>query len=261
MTDKGTKKTACTILGIDTSGPVASCALAKREDGQNPRLIAGFRLQSGLTHSETLMPMLDAMCHLSRVGIEEADYIAVTSGPGSFTGLRIGASCAKGLAFAQDKPLIAVPTLAAIAYRMEGADGLVCPMMDARRTQVYAAAYVFEENGMREVVPAGAYDVKEYLDLCGQQAASARSADGRLFRMQFLGDGVPVYEELIRTHCKTPFRIVPFHMDLQSAESVCALAFLYADEGRVTNARDFAPDYLRKSQAERMREKKEKETT
>ncbi|MBP3737224.1 MAG: tRNA (adenosine(37)-N6)-threonylcarbamoyltransferase complex dimerization subunit type 1 TsaB, partial [Lachnospiraceae bacterium] len=134
------------ILAIDTSGQVAGCALL--EDG---RLLSEYNSLSSAsalrkTHSQTLMPMLESLRDQTELDLHTLDAIAVTAGPGSFTGLRIGAATAKGLGLALEKPVIAVPTLEALAFGVWTAGGdsaLICPVMDARRRQVYTAAYAW----------------------------------------------------------------------------------------------------------------------
>ena len=270
---------------MDTSGPVAAVALAERTAEGEEKLIAGFRLQAGLTHSETLMPMLEAMFSLARMERDAVDAVAVTSGPGSFTGLRIGVSAAKGLCFALEKPLVAVPTLEVLAYQMWGTDGIVCPMMDARRGQVYTAAYRFVATGdgaeqrqrfphMEEVLSARAVPVEELATelnkLCsdmhgapadGQSLAEKRTPESSkpapsgqasfCPQLTLLGDGVPPYLDRMRELLTIPFTVAPLHRDRQSAEALAALAFRRMDEGKTVDAASFSPEYLRPSQAER----------
>ena len=126
------------ILGLDSSGLVAGVAVA--EDGE---LVAEYTINYKKTHSQTLLPMLDALRNMIELDMHTVDAIAVASGPGSFTGLRIGSATAKGLGLALDKPLVEVPTLEGLAWNLYGTDKVVCPIMDARRNQVYTAAYEF----------------------------------------------------------------------------------------------------------------------
>ena len=140
------------ILGLDSSGLVAGVAVA--EDGE---LVAEYTINYKKTHSQTLLPMLDALRNMIELDMHTVDAIAVASGPGSFTGLRIGSATAKGLGLALDKPLVEVPTLEGLAWNLYGTDKVVCPIMDARRNQVYTAAYEFvpvgEEFRLRTVLP------------------------------------------------------------------------------------------------------------
>ena len=120
------------ILAIDSSGLVASVALL-----EDDTLLAEYTVNYKKTHSQTLLPMLDAIVQMIDLDLNSIDAIAVSKGPGSFTGLRIGSATAKGLGLALEKPLIEVPTVDALAYNLYDAEGLVVPMMDARRAQVY----------------------------------------------------------------------------------------------------------------------------
>lgn len=230
------------ILAIDSSGLVATVAIVEDQN-----LIAEYTIHHKKTHSQTLMPMLEEVKNMVGLDLKSVDAIAVASGPGSFTGLRIGAATAKGLAMGLGKPIVEVPTLEGMAYQMYGSQALVCPIMDARRNQVYTGLYQFvqDENGYRmETVKEGcACDIME----CIQEANSFEQP------VMFLGDGVPVFEALIREHATVDVYFAPAHRSLQSAAAVGALAIEYAKAGRFTEAKDHAPEYFRMSQAERER--------
>ncbi len=230
------------ILAIDSSGLVATVAIVEDQN-----LIAEYTIHHKKTHSQTLMPMLEEVKNMVELDLKSVDAIAVASGPGSFTGLRIGAATAKGLAMGLGKPIVEVPTLEGMAYQMYGSQALVCPIMDARRNQVYTGLYRFvqDESGYRmETVKEGcACDIME----CIQVANSFEQP------VMFLGDGVPVFEALIREHATVPVCFAPAHRRLQSAAAVGALAIEYAKAGRFTEAKDHAPEYFRMSQAERER--------
>lgn len=229
------------ILGIESSSLVASVAVV--EDGVT---MAEYTVNFKKTHSQTLLPMIDEMMEL--LGIEPAtiDAIAVSGGPGSFTGLRIGSATAKGLGLALGKPLIHVPTLDATAYNLYGVHGLICPIMDARRNQVYTGIYRFEKE-FTVVMEQDAMDVKEL--------AERLNALGE--RVVFLGDGVPVYEKQLAEALTVPYDFAPANSNRQRAASVAALGAVYYVEGKTETAADHKPDYLRKSQAEREREERE----
>ena len=231
------------ILGIESSSLVASAAIY--EDGIT---MAEYTVDFKMTHSQTLLPMIDEMVKLVGIDLNTIDAIAVSGGPGSFTGLRIGSATAKGLGLALNKPLIHVPTLDATAYNLFGASGLICPIMDARRNQVYTGLYRCKED--LEVVKAQcAMDMGELV----------RELDERGETVVFLGDGVPVYRPLIGEMMKTPHLFAPAHMNRQRAGAVAALGAKYLAEGNVVTAEEFKPDYLRKSQAEREAAEKELE--
>ena len=155
------------ILAIEASGKVAGCALLEGGAGPEEDVLLGeFSLQTGLTHSETLMPMLEKLLEGLKTDIHEVDCLALTGGPGSFTGLRIGAAAVKGLAFALDKPIIPVPTTEALAANLFMYEGdLVCPIMDARRGQVYTGLYRFENGKLKTAVGQQAVPLEDILAL------------------------------------------------------------------------------------------------
>lgn len=227
------------LLVLDSSGLVASVALI-----EDDRLIAEYTTGNKLTHSQTLLPMLDEVTKMTSFNIESIDAIAVAMGPGSFTGLRIGAATAKGLGFALHKPIIPVPTVDGLAYQLFGTAHLICPMMDARRKQVYTGFYRFCGADM-EVVK-------------GQCAQSVEDTLAQLKEYKepviFLGDGVPVYRKEIEEAMGEDAIFAPAHANRQRAGAVGALAEVYYQKGIWQSADAFAPEYLRKSQAERERE-------
>lgn len=228
------------ILGLDSSGLVASVAIV--EDGV---LLAEYTTDYKKTHSQTLLPMLDELKNMIELDMNTVDAIAVASGPGSFTGLRIGSATAKGLGLALQKPLVEVPTLEGLAWNLWGTDCLVCPMMDARRNQVYTAVYEFVPQGedyeLNTVVPQSPMDIGEILERLNEL--------GR--RVVFLGDGVPVYLPAIRERVRVDYSLAPAGNNRQRAASIAALGAVYYAEGRIVDAAAHQPEYLRKSQAER----------
>ena len=136
------------ILALDSSGLVASVAIVAGADGKaDAQTIGEYTMNYKKTHSQTLLPMLDELVKMTEVDLKTVDAIAVAAGPGSFTGLRIGSATAKGLGLALKKPLIHIPTLEGLAYNLYGIEGLICPLMDARRGQVYTGIYRFDTDG------------------------------------------------------------------------------------------------------------------
>ena len=235
------------ILAIDTSGLVGAVAIA---DGD--MLLAQFSIQYKTTHSEILMPMLDDMCRKVHLDLSSIDAIAVAKGPGSFTGLRIGAATAKGLALALDKPIIPVPTVDGIAYNLYGNEKVICPMMDARRNQVYTGLYTFVPKMPEGKSMERTFDMQI---IHGQYAAALDDIINEINTLGkaviLLGDGVPVYHDLLEKNLKVPYSIAPLHQNRQSAAALAALGAKMAEEGILVSADEFAPDYLRLSQAER----------
>lgn len=226
------------ILALDSSGLVASVAVATEDV-----LLAEYTVNYKKTHSQTLLPMLDEVVKMIELDLKTIDAIAVAGGPGSFTGLRIGAATAKGLGLALDKPLVHIPTVDALAYNLYGCQCYICPLMDARRNQVYTGIYRFEGEKLKIIEPQSPMAVDEI-------ARKLNELGGEVI---FLGDGVPVYAEVLETLMKVPFRFAPAHMNRQRAAAVAALAVRYVKEGKTETAAEHAPDYLRLSQAERER--------
>lgn len=229
------------ILALDSSGLVATVAIIEEE-----QTIAEYTVNYKKTHSQTLLPMLDEIVRMTEFDLSTVDAIAISGGPGSFTGLRIGAATAKGLGLALNKPLIHIPTVDGMAYRMYGCQGLICPMMDARRNQVYTGIYRWEEGVFRVVEPQMAISVQELIEKLNQYGEP----------VTFLGDGVPVYQAQLNEGLKVTFDIAPPYMNRQSAAAVGALGIKYYQEGKIETAMEHRPDYLRLSQAEREREEK-----
>ncbi len=242
------------ILGIDTSGTSASVALS-----ENGRLVGCFSLQHKLAHSETLMPMLENMSGLIDLDMNSIDYIAVTSGPGSFTGLRIGASTAKGLAFGLNKDIIAISTLEVLAYGLYGAHGLICPMLDARRSQVYTALYSFSSENIldnkRELITVkepSAVSIEEAAENINSVFGEKYAFDKSAF-VYLTGDGVEVYLDKLKELIKAPLCTVPLNNNRQLASALCALAEYKVRKGETIKPEALNLEYLRVSQAERMK--------
>lgn len=244
MIDNHTDKedAAMRILALDSSGLVASAAVLEEE-----QTIAEYTVNYKKTHSQTLLPMVDEIARMIELDLKTLDAIAVAAGPGSFTGLRIGSATAKGLGLALDIPLIHIPTLEGLAYNMYGVSELVCPLMDARRKQVYTGIYSFK-GGFSTVMDQCAIPVSELADRLNELGQA----------VILLGDGVPVYRETLEERLSVPHTYAPAHMNRQRAASVGALGMEYYRQGRTETAAQHAPDYLRVSQAERERAQREK---
>lgn len=229
------------VLAFDSSGLVASVALvAERE------LIAEYTVNYKKTHSQTLMPMLDEIKKMANIDFKEIDGIAIAEGPGSFTGLRIGAATAKGLGMVLNKPIIPVPTVDGIAYNLYKAKGIICPLMDARRNQVYTGLYKWENDELKVVSKQKVIEIEEI----------AKEINVIYEEVIFLGDGVQVFEDKLKDLIHVPYSFAPPHLSKQRAGAVGALGIQYLKAGIAVDADDFAPIYLRKSQAEREYEEK-----
>lgn len=231
------------IIAMDSSGLVASVAVI-----EDDILICEYNVQYKKTHSQTLLPMLDELKKMVDLDLSTVDAVALAAGPGSFTGLRIGSATAKGLGFALNIPLIEIPTLDGLACNLYGSDKLVCPIMDARRNQVYTGIYTFEATegspmtySLNTILPQCAVPIEEIAGKCNELGKE----------VIFLGDGVPVFEKKLSELLKVPFGFAPAHMNRQRAAAFGFLALSYLKAGKVVKAKEHAPEYLRLSQAER----------
>lgn len=223
------------ILSLDSSATIATVALC--EDG---RLLAEFTLNNGNTHSETLLPMVETILRAYGETVSDIDLFAATTGPGSFTGVRIGAATIKGLAFSSEKPCVEVSTLEAIAENLACRDGLICPVMNARRSQVYTALFRAEGGVLTRLMPDSALSIEE-LD-------SILAAYGE--PVSFAGDGYSITVEALT---KTEYVSTPERLRYQSAASVAAVAYRKYLAGETVSDREMKVTYLRPSQAERTR--------
>jgi len=236
------------ILGLDSSGLVAGIAIV-----EDDLLLAEYNVNYKKTHSQTLLPMLDEVRKMIELDMESIDAIAIASGPGSFTGLRIGSATAKGLGMALDKPLVEVPTLEGLAYNLWGTDSLVCPLIDARRNQVYTGIYEFTDtNEMKTIEPQTAMDISVIIEKVN---AIGLATSGR--RVIFLGDGVPVYRDVLAEYMQIPYSFAPAGKNRQCASSIATLGSIYYAQGRTVTPAQHQPEYLRQSQAERELAQKE----
>ncbi len=233
------------ILAIESSGLTASAALL---DGDT--IAAEYSVRFGKTHSQTLLPMIDEICQMLQLDKQSIDVIAVTAGPGSFTGLRIGSATAKGIALGLHKSIAQIPTLEAMAYNGWGFEGIVCPMLDARNQQVFTGMYCFdrEQACMKTLEEQEALPVEEII---GRLNAAGKS-------VLLMGDGANVYKETLREGLSVPCLFAPAFMNSQNAGTVAWLGRKYAEEGRLISGDQHRPDYLRVSQAERERAERER---
>lgn len=232
------------ILGIDTSANVASAAIC--EIGENPRVIASGSINTKLTHSQTLMPFIESLLSNSKTELSDIDAFAVSVGPGSFTGLRIGVSAIKGMAYGLNKPCKAVSTLLGLAYNFTVTDCVLCAVMDARCNQVYNALFEIKDGKVSRITEDRALFIPELLEELDEKYSDKR--------IILAGDGA----ELVfgKTDSEN-ILLSPPTLRYQSGIGVC----FAAEEYENTEAAALMPSYLRLPQAERerlAREQKEK---
>lgn len=225
------------ILALDSTAEVCTVALCSDE-----RLVAEMTVNTGNTHSQTLLPIVEQILKISETSLDEIELFACSTGPGSFTGVRIGASTLKGLAYGRSKPCVSVSTLDALAYNLVGFDGIICPVMNARRSQVYNALYECRGGKLTR--------------LCPDRAIAIEELDKELFekhqgkKVYLCGDGYGITE---RGFSSTSVSPVPERMRYASAYSVAVCALEKYNGGQVLTDTTIVPIYLRPSQAERER--------
>ena len=226
------------ILALDTTAKVASAALC-----ENGALLGEYTLNNGNTHSETILPMAESILKAFEITPKDIDVFAVSAGPGSFTGVRIGVATVKGLAFASGKPCIGVSTLEALAKNPALANGLICPVMNARRNQVYTALFRATNGVLERLMPDSAIAIKELDQILSQYDEP----------VTLCGDGYEITEALL-THEIAP---LPERLRHQSAFNVALCAMEAIERGEATTDIELSPTYLRLSQAERERNERE----
>ena len=223
------------ILALESSAKAASCAVLA--DGE---LLASAWQAAGLTRSRTLLPMVEGMLKNSELTMEAMDAVAVAAGPGSFTGLRIGIAAVKGLAWAAEKPCIPVSTLEAMAWPLAHLEGSIVCAMDARRQQIYNAAFLADSGALKRLREDRALSLEE----------AAADLAGLAGPMTIVGDGAQMCFEFF-TARGIDCRLAPVHLRLQSAAGVALAAWRRRTE--TVSAQELMPVYLRLSQAERER--------
>lgn len=225
------------ILALETSAK--ACSAAVTEDG---RVVASAFQCTGLTHSRTLMPMVEDMLRNADLTLDSCDVIAAAHGPGSFTGIRIGIAAAKGLAFAADKPMAGISTLEAMAMGCIGMDGLIVCAMDARRQQVYNALFLSENGTLTRLTPDRPIALSE---LAEEVRTHGRKAI-------VVGDGAHLCHDYL-SNADIPCTLAPPHLLQQNAVTVALAAEQAAADGRLCSAQELEPVYLRPAQADRLK--------
>lgn len=229
------------VLAIESSSVTASVAILT-----DNTVTAEYSTNFKQTHSQTLLPMIDSICSMTGTPVESIDLIAVSAGPGSFTGLRIGSATGKGIGLALDKPVVSVPTLEGLAMNVSGTDRIVCPVMDARRGNVYAGIYSFNYNagGSLDIIMEQsllpAHEVMEKLNSLGKPVV-------------LIGDAAYMYKDMIESELTVDAVIAGSNNVMPRAASVAIRGVQLADMGLAADAAEHVPDYLRPSQAERER--------
>ena len=221
------------ILAMDSSATVASVALC-----EDSALLAEYTVNNKNTHSETLLPMVEHLLSNFSLTPADIDLFAVSSGPGSFTGIRIGAATLKGLAFATDTPCVGVSTLEALALNVVAKEGLICPVMNARRSQVYTALFRSDGRTLQRLLPDMAVSIAELDSILCEYGE----------RVCFVGDG---YDITVAALQKTEYSYTPERLRHQSAFSVAQAAYEAHLRGESVKDTEIEINYLRPSQAER----------
>lgn len=228
------------ILAIDTSATAASVCLA-RED----KILGSFYTNTALTHSQTLVPMVEQVLKTTRIDVDELDYIAVNAGPGSFTGVRIGVAAAKGLAFKNNLACVSVSTLESMAYNMLSSDCVVCAVMDARCSQVYNALFKISGDKVER--------------LCEDRALALSELKPELEQINdkiiLVGDGAELTAKYLDNTLSNVF-LSPVNNRIQNASSTALAAFKSVCENKTITPAELMPTYLRLPQAQRELNKK-----
>jgi tRNA threonylcarbamoyladenosine biosynthesis protein TsaB len=229
------------VLGIETATPVCSVALADSD-----RVVAEYTLDVGVQHARRVLPMVQRVLEDAGMGPSDLDGVGVSAGPGSFTGLRIGMSSAKGLCLASGLSLLSVPTLEALALRVAVGGMATCSMLDARRGEVYAGVYQLDGKRLACLVPDAVLGVGDLL--------------GRLSRpVLFVGEGAVVYRDRILDVLEGEAHFVSGALNRPGAASVALLGIRRLMAGEVEDLSKAEPSYLRRSQAEWVREERLRE--
>jgi len=225
------------LLALESSAKAASCAVLA--DGE---VLASAWQATGLTHSRTLLPMVEDMLKNSELSVQDMDAVAVAAGPGSFTGLRIGIAAVKGLAWAAEKPCVPVSTLEAMAWPLAHLEGTVVCAMDARRQQIYNAVFLAEGGTLTRLREDRAISLED-------AASDLSELDGPMF---IAGDGARMCFDFL-TERGVDCQLAPAHLRLQSAVGVGLAACRRWRPDAAVSAQELVPVYLRLSQAERER--------
>lgn len=224
------------ILSLDTSTSSAACAIL-----EDNKLLGEITFNDKKQHSIILMPEINYLLNNLKLQLKDIDGYVVSKGPGSFTGLRIGMATVKGLAQGTDKPFIGISTLDALAYNLAYTSGIICPIMDALRDNVYTALYKFENEELKQLTDYMAIHIDELISMLKEHPTP---------NVTFIGDGIPKFREKLSESFENVY-FAPAHLNVAKAASLGELGLLKLKNGESDNLLSFAPIYLRKSQAER----------
>jgi tRNA threonylcarbamoyl adenosine modification protein YeaZ len=228
------------VLSVDSSTESASCAIL-----QDNRLLGEINYNYKKQHSVILMSMIEELLKNLALRVDQLDGFVVCKGPGSFTGLRIGIATVKGLSQGTGKPFVGMCSLDALAYNMAYTEGVICPILDALRGNVYTALYKFKEEKLERISEYMAISLEELIDKLKETGEAC----------SFIGDGVPLHKEVLKqAFPKVSF--APAHLNFVRASALGELGLIRLENGEAEDVNTFAPVYLRKSQAEREYDKK-----
>ena len=224
------------VLGIESATIVASCALI-----DDDKLIGEYTQSHKKTHSEKLMPLIIKQLEDTETALDDIDTIAISKGPGSYTGLRIGAAIGKGLGQACNKPIVGVPTIAALAYNACALTGYIVPILDARGGRVYTGIYKWQSNLFHTIKEQWATEIEALIE-------NLEALDEPIL---FNGDGASLHKQALIEKLGKKAQFISAYNNMPKASSVAQLGYEMAKKGHTISPYDFAPEYLRKSQAER----------
>lgn len=229
------------VLAIDTSASPASAALV-----ENQKIIGEFFINTKLTHSQTIMPMVDSLLSCCETKLKDVDVLAVSAGPGSFTGIRIGIAAVKGMACGCNKRCVAVSTLEAMAYCHLYHNGIICAVMDARCNQVYNGLFKVENGKVERLCPDRAISIDDLI----------KELENAHEKIILVGDGAEICSRAM-AQTAVCAQIAPYNVRFQNASAVAFAAEIQAKNGNTISSRELMPVYLRLPQAERELKKKQ----
>ncbi|MPQ43560.1 tRNA (adenosine(37)-N6)-threonylcarbamoyltransferase complex dimerization subunit type 1 TsaB [Clostridium tarantellae] len=223
------------VLGVDSSSSTATCALISEKG-----VLGEINLNDKKQHSVLIMDMIDRLLKDCNLTIKDIDGFAISEGPGSFTGLRIGMATLKGLSFGTNKPCVSISSLKGLAYNVINFTGIICPIIDALRNNVYTCLYKFENGELISLTDSDCLSLDELIELLQEKDEP----------IMFLGDGVQKHKQTLSEKVRNTY-FAPITSNYPKASSICSLALPLLQEGFFNDLNTMAPIYLRKSQAER----------